>query len=82
MNTLSVTTKSLTGSGADQSTDQTQGSIQIFLKWLDRMELQAIQENGSGSSQIKIVRRSTGFTNGPYVEIKESIGTLHPPRKY
>lgn len=82
MSEFSFTARNLTGIVADQSANQRQGSIQAFLHWIDRVEIQNNLENRSGRSHSRIERRSTGFTNGPYAEIKESIGKFLPCRKH
>lgn len=78
MSELSFPPQSLPSANALQWADQMQESIQAFLNWIDSIEIQsnpATQDNGTGN---RTVRRNTGFTNGPYAEIKESIGKLLP----
>lgn len=58
---------------ASQSAEQTQESILPFQHWIDSVEIQSNMANRPG--------RNTGFTNGPYAEIKESIGKFPPGKK-
>lgn len=50
--------------------------IQSFLNWIDALDVAANSANRSQPSRGR-ERRSSGFTNGPYAEIKESI-MRHP----
>jgi hypothetical protein len=73
MSQLSLAVKTVSGSDADRSSEQLHGSIQAFLIWIDGVDVPIIpakRSRGTHGSE----RRSIGFTNGPYAEIKESIG--------
>ena len=74
MSELSFTINNLTISDASQSAEQILGSIQPFQNWIEKVEIRKNLATGSSRSHHEIEKRNSSFTNGPYVEIKESIG--------
>lgn len=73
MSQLSLAVKNISGKDANQSSEQLQGSIQVFLNWIDETEFRIIPPKRSRGTQ-RNEKRNTCFINGPYAEIKESIG--------
>ena len=80
MSNLSFTPKNLTSSDTSLSVEQIQGSIQPFQNWTDGLKIQTNLENRPMRRHARIVKKNTSFTNGPYVEIKESIGKFFLPQ--
>jgi hypothetical protein len=76
MNELSFPPTSLPSANASQWANQMQESIQAFLNWIDSVEIHSNRVSQSRQADNRTARRNTGFTNGPYAEIKESIGRL------
>jgi hypothetical protein len=81
MSRFSYIAKDLPIKDAGQSTKQIPESILPFQNWIDRIEIQSNLANHSRRTHSKIGQRNTSFTNGPYAEIKESIGKFLPSKK-
>jgi hypothetical protein len=78
---LSLTDMGPSNTEKDQSAEQIHESIKAFLNWIDGIEIQSNLTHRAKGIHKKIERRSASFTNGPYAEIKESIGKLLPIEK-
>lgn len=82
MSQFSYFANNLATTAAGQSTEQIQESILPFQNWIDGVEIQNNLANRAGRTHSKIEKRNTVFTNGPYAEIKESIGKFLPLKKH
>lgn len=67
MNHLSSPPSSSQNVHGEQWTEKIQESIHVLLNWIDSVGIQTESCNQT--------RRNPGFTNGPFAEIKELIGT-------
>lgn len=59
--------------------EREQGPIQPFLYWINHIEIPSVPEDHTQGTR-GTARRSSSFTNGPYAELKESIGQLIPKK--
>jgi len=80
MSELSLPPAGLPSADSGQWPEQMQDSIQAFLKWIDSVEIQSNRTTQGSRGESRSGRRNTGFTNGPYAEIKESIGRFLSPK--
>lgn len=78
MNRSSFDKTNVTRHSHTNSNQPGESSIQIFQHWIENLDVHSA--HSSGRAHERIARR-TSFTNGPYAEIKEVLGTVIPVRK-